>query len=309
VGIALAGEAVARMSSETAAQPAATRTRPVSSGGRGGLRRRQLAARLVTGLLITVLFLGPVLYVVMISFEPASHFLKSPMTPPTSPQLSNYSYAWSRADLARDMINTIIYAVVASGLATVLALFVAFPVARRLVRGSSVLYALLAVGLFLPIAYIPLFVEAQKLHLYNSLLGYTLLHVEPGMPLGVVLITAFIMSVPRELDEAAWVDGVSYLRYLFRVIAPMTAPALLITFLYGMIQVWNDIIGPVVLLESTSQNLFPLPMGVFNFYSINESDYVHFAAAIVIASLPLVVLFIFTQRRLIEARISGAVKG
>jgi ABC-type glycerol-3-phosphate transport system permease component len=302
------------MSSEVAARPGGARTRqatsPVSGpSGPSGLRRRQIAARLVTGLLIIVLFALPVLYVVMISLEPASHFLKSPMTPPASPQLGNYSYAWSQADLARDMINTIIYAVVAAALATVLALFIAFPVARRLVRGSSFLYGLLAVGLFLPIAYIPLFVEAQKLHLYNSLLGYTLLHVEPGMPLGVVLITAFIMSVPRELDEAAWVDGVSYLRYLFRVIAPMTAPALLITFLYGMIQVWNDIIGPVVLLESTSQNLFPLPMGVFSFYSMNESDYVHFAAAIVIASLPLVVLFILTQRRLIEARISGAIKG
>ena len=299
------------MSSEVATRPAGARMRQAFSraGGPSGLRRRQFTARLVTGLLIAVLFLLPVLYVVMISLEPASHFLKSPMTPPTSPQLGNYSYAWSQADLARDMINTIIYAVVAAGLATVLALFIAFPVARRLVRGSSLLYGLLAVGLFLPIAYIPLFVEAQKLSLYNSLLGYTLLHVEPGMPLGVVLITAFIMSVPRELDEAAWVDGVSYLRYLFRVIAPMTAPALLITFLYGMIQVWNDIIGPVVLLESTSQNLFPLPVGVFNFYSMNESDYVHFAAAIVIASLPLVVLFIFTQRRLIEARISGAIKG
>ena len=299
------------MSSEVAAQPAGPRTGQASSrlSGAHGLRRRQFAARLVTGLLIVVLFLLPVLYVVMISLEPASHFLKSPLAPPTSPQLGNYSYAWSQADLARDMINTIIYAVVAAGLATVLALFIAFPVARRLVRGSTFLYALLAVGLFLPIAYIPLFVEAQKLGLYNSLLGYTLLHVEPGIPLGVVLITAFVMSVPRELDEAAWVDGVSYLRYLFRVIAPMTAPALLITFLYGMIQVWNDIIGPVVLLESTSQNLFPLPMGVFNFYSINQSDYVHFAAAIVIASLPLVVLFIFTQRRLIEARISGAIKG
>ncbi|HEY3955210.1 MAG TPA: carbohydrate ABC transporter permease [Streptosporangiaceae bacterium] len=300
------------MSSEVAARPGGARMRRAFSGmggGAHGLRRRQFAARLVTGLLIVVLFLLPVLYVVMISFEPASHFLKSPLTPSASLQPGNYSYAWSQADLARDMINTIIYAVVAAALATVLALFVAFPVARRLVRGSSFLYALLAVGLFLPIAYIPLFVEAQKLHLYNSLLGYTLLHVEPGMPLGVVLITAFIMSVPRELDEAAWVDGVSYVRYLFRVIAPMTAPALLITFLYGMIQVWNDIIGPVVLLESTSQNLFPLPQGVFSFYSINESDYVHFAAAIVIASLPLVVLFILTQRRLIEARISGAIKG
>jgi raffinose/stachyose/melibiose transport system permease protein len=287
-------------------------SRPVSGQKRrtaAPLRRARFWARLVTGLLIAVVFLGPVLYVVLISFETPAHFLRSPMTPPAHLDLSNFSQAWNGADLARELINTVIYSVLASGVSTVLALLIAFPLARRLVRGHRPLYTLLVVGLFLPLAYIPLFIEARMLGLYNNAPGYIILHVEPGLPLGVVLLYAFILAVPHELDEAAWIDGTGYLTYLMRVIVPLTRPALLISFLYGMLQVWNDIIGPVVLLAGTSPNLFPVTRGIYNFYGLNESDYVIFAAAVVIASLPLVVLFAFTQRQLVRATIAGSVRG
>jgi raffinose/stachyose/melibiose transport system permease protein len=288
-----------------ASRPASTQNRQQASL----LRRRRFWARLVTGLLIAVVFLAPVLYVVMIAFETPAHFLTHPMTPPTSADLSNFSQAWTGADLAHELINTAIYSVVASGLSTVLALLIAFPLARRLVRGHRPLYTLLVIGLFLPLAYIPLFIEARMLHLYNNMPGYIVLHVEPGLPLGVVLLYAFILAVPAELDEAAWLDGTGYLTYLLRVIVPLTRPALLISFLYGMLQVWNDIIGPVVLLAGTSANLFPVTRGIYNFYGLNESAYTIFAAAVTIASLPLVILFAGTQRQLVRAAIAGSVKG
>jgi len=290
-----------------ASRPASTQTKRGAT-----LRRRQrFWARLVTGLLIAVVFLGPVLYVAMIAFETPSHFLRSPMTPPTSADLSNFSQAWTGADLAHELINTAIYSVVASGLSTLLALLIAFPLARRLVRGHRPLYTLLVIGLFLPLAYIPLFIESRMLDLYNNMPGYIILHVGfgPNLPLGVVLLYAFILAVPAELDESAWLDGTGYLTYLFRVIVPLTRSALLISFLYGMLQVWNDIIGPVVLLAGTSANLFPVTRGIYNFYGLNESAYTIFAAAVAIASLPLVVLFAGTQRQLIRAATAGSVKG
>jgi raffinose/stachyose/melibiose transport system permease protein len=277
--------------------------------GAAPLRRQRIAARTVTGILIALLFLAPVLYVVMIAFETPAHFLSHPMTPPTSAHLSNFSQGWAGADLARELINTVIYSVVASAISTLLALLIAYPLGRRLVRGHGAMYALLAAGLFLPLAIIPLFIEARMLHLYDNMPGYIILHIEPGLPLGVVLLTAFVLAVPAELDEAAWLDGTSYLRYLGRVIIPLIRPALLITFLYGMLGVWNDIIGPVVLLGATSTNLFPVTRGIYTFYGQNESAYTVFAAAVVIASLPLVVLFAGTQRQLVRAAIAGSVKG
>jgi raffinose/stachyose/melibiose transport system permease protein len=269
----------------------------------------QRLARLATGAVIAAVFLLPVLYVLMIAFETDSHYARNPIVPPSSLHLQNFSEAWTQGDIGRQLVNTVLYAVVASALATVLALLIAYPLARRLVRGHNLLYGLVAVGLFLPFSIIPLFIEARSLHLFNNTPGYIILHIEPGMPLGVLLLTAFITAVPGELDEAARVDGVGYLRYLSRVIVPLTRPALLITFLYGMLGVWNDIIGPVALLGPTSNNLFPITRGIYNFYSGYQNNYPVFAAAVILASLPLVAVFAGTQRQLIRAAIAGSVKG
>jgi raffinose/stachyose/melibiose transport system permease protein len=258
------------------------------------------------GLLVVILFLLPVLYAVMIAFETQQHFLVSPMTP-GSPVTGNFGAAWNLADLGPELLNTILYSVSAALLSTVLGLLIAFPIARRLVRGASALYTSLMVGLFLPFSVIPLFAEARSLGLFNSRIGYIILHVEPGLPLAVLLLTAFIAAIPAELDEAAWMEGAGYLSYLVRVVLPLTRPALLIAFLYGMLGVWNDIIGPVVLLADSS--LYPVTRGIYIFYGSNQSAWPHLAAAIVIVSLPVVVLFAASQRQLIRARFMGSVKG
>ncbi len=270
------------------------------------MRRPRLIGGIALGLLVVILFLLPVLYAVMLAFETPSHFLNSPLTP-GSPTVSNFSGAWSQADLGTELLNTVLYSVVAAALSTVLGLLIAFPIARRLIRGHSGLYTLLFVGLFLPFSVIPLFAEARLLHLYNNRPGYILLHVEPGLPLAVLLLTAFISSIPAELDEAAWMEGSGYLSYLFRVVVPLTRPALLIAFLYGLLGVWNDIIGPVVLLADPS--LFPVTRGIYNFFGSNESQWTLLAAGIVIVSLPVVLLFAVSQRQIIRTAIAGAVKG
>jgi raffinose/stachyose/melibiose transport system permease protein len=270
------------------------------------MRRPRLIGGIALGLLVVILFLLPVLYAVMLAFETPAHFLNSPLTP-GSPTVSNFSGAWSQADLGTELLNTVLYSVVAAALSTVLGLLIAFPIARRLIRGHSGLYTLLFVGLFLPFSVIPLFAEARLLHLYNNRPGYILLHVEPGLPLAVLLLTAFISSIPAELDEAAWMEGSGYLSYLFRVVVPLTRPALLIAFLYGLLGVWNDIIGPVVLLADPG--LFPVTRGVYNFFGSNESEWTLLAAGIVIVSLPVVALFAVSQRQIIRTAIAGAVKG
>ena len=270
------------------------------------MQRPRLIGGLAMSLLVVILFLLPVLYAVMLAFESPTHFLNSPLTP-GSPDVHNFSGAWSQANLGTELLNTVLYSVVAAALSTVLGLLIAFPIARRLIRGSGALYTLLFIGLFLPFSVIPLFAEARLLHLYNNRPGYILLHVEPGLPLAVLLLTAFISSIPAELDEAAWMEGSGYLTYLMRVVVPLTRPALLIAFLYGLLGVWNDIIGPVVLLADPG--LFPVTRGIYNFFGSNESQWTLLAAGIVIASLPVAVLFAISQRQIIRMTVVGAVKG
>lgn len=270
------------------------------------MRRPRLLSGLAVGALIVLLFGLPVLYVVMMAFESPSHFLTSPMTPGT-PDVSNFGGAWSGANLGGELINTIIYSVVAGALSVALGLLIAFPVARRLLRGHSLLYTFVFVGLFLPLSIIPLYAEARMLGLYDNAAGYIILHVEPGLPLAVVLLTAAIASVPPELDEVAWMEGASYLAYLGRVIVPLIRPALLIAFLYALLGVWNDIIGPAVLLSNPA--LVPVTKGIYSFYGSNESQWTLLAAGIVIVSLPVVLLFAACQRQINRASLAGALKG
>lgn len=257
------------------------------------------ARRLVTGLLIALIFLVPIVYVIMISLESPAQFGAHPMQPPFPPSVSNFPSAWQQGDLGPEIVNTAIYAVGAAGISTALSLLIAFPIARRLVRWSSSLYQWFVVGLALPVSYIPLFIEARYLGLYNNRLGYILLHVEPGLPLGVILLTAFVSSIPQELDEAAWLDGSSYPRYMWSFVVPLAWPSIVITFLYSLLFVWNDIIGPVVFLANPS--LFPVARGVYSFYSSNESAYTLLAAAVIIVSAPVAVLFVVSQRQLLKA--------
>jgi raffinose/stachyose/melibiose transport system permease protein len=268
------------------------------------LRHARRMSRLSTGVLIGLLFLIPLLYVIMISLEPPSQFISSPLRPPTSPALSNFSQAWGQGDLGPQLLNTILYSVAAAFISTALSLLIAFPVARSLVRWSSGVYRAFVVGICLPLPIIPLFVEAQKLQLFNSRIGYIILHVEVGLPLGVLLLTAFVSSIPRELDEAAWLDGSSYLRYIVSFVVPLAWPSLVITFLYSMLGVWNDIIGPVVFLASPS--LFPVTRGIYNFYGSNESEWTLLAAGIIIVSLPVLILFVASQRQLLRSAIGAS---
>jgi len=267
-------------------------------------------AGIAIGVLITLLFLVPILYVVMMAFESPSHFLVSPMTP-GSPDASNFVNAWNSADLGPELLNTVLYSVVSAAVAVALGLLIAFPISRRLLRGHSLLYTFLFVGLFLPLSIIPMYAEARMLGLFNNRIGYIILHVEqpglPGLPLAVVVLTAALATVPHELDEAAWMEGASYLAYLRRVIVPMTRPALLIAFLYALLNVWNDIIGPAVLLADPG--LAPVTKGIYTFYGSNESQFTLLAAAVVIVSLPVVLLFIASQRQINRASLVGGLKG
>jgi raffinose/stachyose/melibiose transport system permease protein len=269
-------------------------------------RRPRLISGVAIALLIIILFVLPVLYAVMLAFQTQQHFLVSANTP-GKPDFGNFSAAWNQADLGPELLNTILYSVAAAALSTFLGVLIAFPIARRLIRGASALYLTVMIGLFLPFSVIPLYAEARYLHLYDNRIGYIILHVEPGMPLAVLLLVAFISGVPAELDEAAWMEGAGYFQYLRRVVLPLTRPALVIAFLYGMLNVWNDIIGPVVLLSNSS--LFPVSRGLFVFYGSIQSAWPHLAAAIVIVSLPVVLLFAASQRQLIQARFAGSVKG
>jgi len=279
---------------------------PADEDVTAGVRRYRRLSRLSLGILIVLFFFLPIAYVILIALERPAQFLDNPLVIPAKVDLGNFATAWTQGDLGPELLNTVLYSVTAGAVTTILSLFIAFPLARKLVRGSSFIYTSFVMGLFLPIAIIPLFIESQKLGLYNNRLGYIVLHVEPGLPLGVILLSGVLTAIPLELDEAALTDGCGYVRYMTRVVMPLAKSGLAVVFLYSLLGVWNDIIGPVVFLSSSS--LYPITEGLYSFYGSHESEWTVLAAALLIVSFPVLVLFVISQRRLLGATIAGAVK-
>ncbi len=265
-----------------------------------------LGAFVFTLLFCSVFYLAPLVYLVMVALQSSRQFLTNPLTFPQPIVWQNFVNAWRDASMGIYYTNSIIYTVGSTVLSVACAVFLAFPVERRYVRGWNAIYLSMVLGFFLPIGIIPLFIESQMLHLYNNRIGYILLHVQGGLTLGFIFFVAYFKTIPRELDESAALDGCGYIRYILQIILPLIRPALATVGIYAAVAVWNDLIGPVVFLANNS--LFPLTRGLFTFYGSYQSEWTLLAAGIFIVAFPLIVAFILLQRNFIEGSLSGSLK-
>ena len=270
---------------------------------RGWMRLLYFALAFVVGV---PLYFFPLAYLLNVSLQSPHQFLSHPMTIAHPLVFANYPNAWNQGTMATYFLNSIIYTGTATVVSVVMAVFIAFPIARGYFRRTGNLYSLFLVGFFLPVSLIPLFIEAQALGLYNDRIGYILLHLQAGLSLGVLFFVGYFGSIPREIDESAQLDGCTYLRYIFQVIIPLAKPALATVGIYTAVAVWNDLIGPVVFLSSNS--LFPLTRGLFSFYGQYTSEWTLLAAGVFIVALPLIATFIFVQRYLIQGAVAGSIK-
>lgn len=259
-----------------------------------------------TALFCIVFYLAPLLYLLVVALQSSHQFLVNPLTFPHPIVWQNFIHAWRDATMGVYFSNSVVYTGAATIISVGLAIFLAFPVERRYVRGWNWVYLSMVLGFFLPIGIIPLFIESQLLHLYNNRVGYILLHVQGGLTLGFIFFVAYFRTIPRELDESAALDGCGYTRYVFQIVLPLIKPALATVSIYAAVAVWNDLIGPVVFLANNS--LFPLTRGLFAFYGSYQSEWTLLAAGIFIVASPLIVAFILLQRSFIEGSLSGSLK-
>jgi raffinose/stachyose/melibiose transport system permease protein len=276
----------------------------------GGSRRgSRLTSRIgVHGLCLIIsigLFALPILYIAMQAFKPYTSFLTNPTGIPAHWSGQNFSQAWSQGDFAREMGNSLLYALVPDAITLVLGVFLAFPISRGYFRYSNALYAFFVFSGFLPGGLIPLFIEAKILHLYNHRIGYLILTSLAGA--GFFFFVGYIKGIPRELDEAASIDGCGYVRFMFRIIIPQMKPALATFGVFGFIGAWNNLILPLVMLSD--QSLWPVTRGLYGFFGENTQNWPLIAAGTVIVAAPILVLFILLQRYLVEGVAGGAVAG
>ncbi len=274
----------------------------------GDLLVRLLCTAFVGALVVVWSF--PLVLTVMTSLKPTAELQAGPLALPRHLDLSAYAQAWDMLDLKRMLWNSAFISVVGTAIAICLAIFPAFALVRFKFRGANVVFIVLLTGMMFPAqgVVIPLYDELSSMKLLGSLWGLALIHGAYGLPYVLFLLRGFIAGIPRELECAARVDGCSDVGVFRHVILPLLKPAIGIAATLNVISIWNELFFAVVFLSSSDS--FPVSAGLVSLRSSRVFTAWNLpAAAMLIAQLPTIILYIVAYRYIKQGIYSGAVKG
>jgi raffinose/stachyose/melibiose transport system permease protein len=273
---------------------------------RGGRRSRpNWLGGLIAWLWLAIVII-PIYWVIVTSFkEQAGYYASNPLLPPTDPSLDAYQLV-----LQSDFIDYFVNSVVVTLGAVVPAVAFSFMAAYAIVRGWRLRFlrmanSLFLMGLAIPLqaTIIPLFLIIINLQLYDSLMALILPSIAFAIPLSVLVLTNFIRDVPKELFESMRIDGASEWMILWRLAAPLTRPAIVTVTVYNALTIWNGFLLPLVLTQSDEQRTLPLALADFQGeYAINVPAVL---AAVVLTTLPILVLYVVGRRQLLSGLAAG----
>ena len=205
------------------------------------------------------------------------------------------------------MRNSLLLTVISVTLIVLLAAMVAYVMQRRRDRIASLAGNVILAGLIIPPAVVPTIFLLQSLHLYKTLLGLIMVEVAFALPFAIVTLRAFVSTIPREIDEAAIVDGASPSRVFFSIILPLLKPAIVTIIVVSSVAIYNDFANPLYFLPGAENVTVQLTL--FSFISQFSSQWNLLFADVVIITIPPLIMFMFFNRRIVEGLTSGAVKG
>jgi N,N'-diacetylchitobiose transport system permease protein len=305
----------------TTGQPVLTRTPPPRSRPaprRTGPRLPRLAGRIIlnaAGVLVALLTLFPILWMISTAFKPAREiFSLTPHPLPAHPTWSNFQQVLSGSVIGypfwRFLANSMLVTVTAVVLSSALALLAAVAVARfRFTFRTSFLIMLLVVQMLPQQALvIALFIDFRSVNLLDSLTGLIAVYTAFALPISIWMLRNFVAAVPREMEEAAAIDGASAPRIFWRIMFPLVAPGLVATSVFSFIYAWNEFIFALTFL-GTDQAKYTLPIYVTYFFNKGSADWGAIMAASTLYTIPPIVFFLLIQRRMAKGLVAGAVKG
>ncbi len=209
----------------------------------------------------------------------------------------------------QELFNSIVVATITTLLVVGLAAMAAFAIARLTFPGREKLYTLFVLGLLFPlaIAILPLFVLIRQLGLFDSPLGVALPQVAFGLPLTIVILRPFFRAIPIELEDAARIDGCSAFGFFWRIVLPLSRPALATVAVLAIVGSWNAFLLPLVVFSSSDQ--WTLPLGVMNFSTQYTSDTARVLAFTTLSIIPALIFYVIAERQIVGGLTAGAVKG
>ncbi|HEX5332156.1 MAG TPA: carbohydrate ABC transporter permease [Cellulomonas sp.] len=280
---------------------------PTTSRKRPSLSRASWVTYVVAFALVGVC-VGPVIYIIIGGFRTNSEITRDPSGFPSTWQLVNYSEVLKSSIFWRQVSNSVICGVFTTLGVVVLGVAASFVLARYNFWGRNAMYALFAAGLMFPmtVAITPLYILIRGLGLTDNLAGIILPQIAFALPTTIIILVPFLRAIPKELEEAASIDGASRLGFFFRMVIPLSIPGVVTVGILAFIASWNSYLLPLFILNN--EGSYTLPLGVQAFAAQYSVDTARVLAFTSLSMIPALVFFSFFERRIIGG-LSGAVKG
>ena len=281
-----------------------TRSRPRNPGR---LLRSSLlhVVSIVVGAAIVV----PIIFGVLGGFKDNGQLFTNPFGLPSPWVRSNYLDVLGSAMFWRQTTNSLGIALATTVLVVGIAAMAAFIFARYAFRGREFLFTVFAIGLMFPfaVATLPLFVLLRTMGLLNNPLGVILPQVAFGLPITIIILRSFFRSIPAEIEESAVLDGCGPFRFFWRILLPMSRPAIGTVSVLAIVGSWNNYLLPLIVFNDSKW--WTLPLGVQQFQSQYSSDNARILAYVALAMLPSLLFYAVAERQLIGGLTSGITKG
>ena len=288
----------------------------ISGFGQFGAGLRKVAARLplhVIIIVIALLWMTPAFGLLVSSFRPSTAIASSgwwtAFQTPFQFTLNNYGTVLSQNGMARSFLNSLIISIPGTVIPVLVAGFAAFAFAWMKFRGRDIIFMFVVALLVVPIqmTLIPVLRLLTDTHLVATFPGIWLAHTAYALPFAVFLLRNFFAQLPKELLESAYLDGASHMRVFFRLILPLSVPALASLAIFQFLWVWNDLLVALVYLQDPAKS--PMTVTINNLVSSFGSSWQLLTAAAFISMVLPLIVFIALQRYFVEGITAGAVKG
>jgi N-acetylglucosamine transport system permease protein len=295
--------------------PAPAPKRAGGSAGAGALNLLNGGFLLLWGLLTTL----PLLWAVVSSFKTNTEFLSEPWGLPMVARFDNFARAWTVANIGQYFINSVIVVVISVPLTMLFGAMAAYVLSRYSFPGNRLIYFVFVGGLIFPVflALVPLFFVVRNLGNLplvgeflglNSLLSLALVYVAFSMPFTVFFLTAFFRTQPTSVAEAAIMDGCSHFGLFFRVMLPMAKPGLISIGLFNVLGHWNQYVLPVVLMNDPEKKVLAQGLASLAINQGYRGDWTALFAGLVIALLPVLIVYILFQKQVQAGLTAGVLK-
>lgn len=292
--------------------PQEVTAQPLSAAAPATARRMEHIWRWLgyAAIVLSVLVIGlPIYWMLIASFKTSREIYTAPPTWfPLMPTFDNYPAAWQAAPFARYYLNSVIVTLAATISKMALAVLTAYALVFLRFPGKNIVFMAVLAALMVPaqITIVPNFLTMGELGLVNTYWGLIL--PSAATAFGTFLMRQYFMTLPREVFEAAEIDGASHMRRLWEIAVPLALPALVTTGLFAVVSEWNDFLWPLII--TSTEDMRTLPIGVFRLLDQEGvSDWGVVMAGTMFVVLPVVLLFVWAQRYIVDGIAAGAVKG